>query len=404
MSGAAPRPSRVQRCQTAVARQSYRALNGLLAAVRRLLWRGPRPAQAERICIYRIGNLGDMICAVPAMIAIRRAYPSARLTVVTSPGSRGMPGARELLEGAPWIDDLHVYYADEIATLRSRAALVQHLRDLQADVWIELPADLLTVGTALRNMAMAWGAGARWAAGWRIHTLRWAARAEAIQRVFPTETERLMALVETLGIPTVPVEFPLPIRDAQRRVVGERLREAGYEQHPLVALAPGAKRAPNRWPLDRFAAVGERLVRRGYRVIVIGGESDAAVCREVAARIGEGAVSWAGAATVLESCELLRRCRLLVGNDSGVQHLAAAMQTPCLSIFSHRDIPGKWSPYGPVHTVLQKWVACHTCFVEQCPYDNRCINLVEVVDVLAHVDRLLASGQVPSVPAAPPRP
>lgn len=400
----APTPSWIQRWQVASARLGYRALNGLLAVVRRLLWPGLRPAQAERVCIYRIGNLGDIVCAVPAMMAIRRAYPSARLTVVTSPGARGMPGARELLKGAPWIDDLHVYYADEIATLRGRAALVQRLRDLRADVWIELPVDLLTVGTALRNMAMAWGAGARWAAGWRIHTLRWAARAEAVQRVFPTETERLMALVEALGIPAVPIEFPLPIGDPQRRVVGERLREAGYEQRPLVALAPGAKRAPNRWPLDRFAAVGQHLVHRGYRVIVVGGVSDAAVCREVAGQIGEGAVSWAGAATTLESCELLRRCRLLVGNDSGVQHLAAAMRTPCLSIFSHRDMPGKWHPYGSAHTVLHKWVACHTCFVEQCPYENRCINLVETSEVLAHADRLLGSGQTPSAAAAPPRP
>lgn len=393
-----------QGIQTALARRAYGLLNGALEGSRRLIWRGPRPPMAERVCIYRIGNLGDIVCAVPAMLAIRRAYPSAHLTLVTSPGRRGAPGARELLGGAPWLDDLWIYHAEEIATLPGRAALMRRLRQLRADVWIELPVDLLTFRTALRNLAMAWWSGARWAAGWQINTLRWAARAEAIQRTFPTETERLMARVSALGIPTVPVEFPLPIQDDHRRAVDRRLQLVGWANAPLVAVAPGAKQAPNRWPPERFSAVGRDLVRRGYRVVILGGESDARVGQSVAQQIGDGTASWAGRTSVLESCELLRRCRLLVCNDSGVQHLAAAMGTPCLSLFSHRDMPGKWFPYGSQHTVLQKWVACHTCFLEQCPYDNRCINLVEVVDVLAHADRLLASGQAPSSADAPPRP
>src|SRR5262249_26776447 len=76
---------------------------------------------------------------------------------------------------------------------------------------------------------------------------------------------------------------------------------------------------------------------------------------------------------------------LLVCNDSGVQHLAAAVGTPCVSIFSAHDMPGKWNPYGEDNVVLRASVECHPCYLTLCPYDNRCLKLIDAGSVIAAV-------------------
>jgi hypothetical protein len=80
--------------------------NQIIYVLQKILWPKANGEEGKKICIYRIGNVGDIICAVPAIIAIRRTYPKAHLTLLTSPGERGMPGAKELLSNAGFLDNL----------------------------------------------------------------------------------------------------------------------------------------------------------------------------------------------------------------------------------------------------------------------------------------------------------
>ena len=385
--------TQLQKIRLQCVRLLYAAANLLLAMLQGCLWPRQRPRQAQRVCIYRIGNIGDILCALPAMYAIRRAYPDAKLTLLTSPGKRGALGAAELLEGARWLDELLVYYSDDIDSLGKRCRLLGRLRHQPYDVWIELPRECGRTATMLRNMAAARLAGARWACGWQLNTIRWAAQAQSEFFTFPNEAERLLALLAGCGIQSREVVFPLPLSDRHRRSVDELLGKNGLTGKPLVAIAPGAKRSTNRWPADRFAEVGRHLIAKGFGLVVMGGAADAGTCRDVATAAGPGALAVAGQSSLLESAELLKRCYLVICNDSGVQHLAAAVGKPCLSLFAASDFRGKWYPYGSQHTVLRKWVECHTCLLERCPYDNRCLKLIEADEVIAVADQKLADLQ-----------
>ena len=119
-------------------------------------------------------------------------------------------------------------------------------------------------------------------------------------------------------------------------------------------MAPGAKRSLSLWPVERFVAVGQHLTTKGFRVVVLGGIADVSVCQAVAEGIAGETINLAGRTSLKESCEVLKRCSLLICNDSGVQHLASAVGTACISIFSAHDMPGKWHPYGPENVVLTK--------------------------------------------------
>jgi ADP-heptose:LPS heptosyltransferase len=364
--------------------------NAGLKAAARLLWQRRRPHDAQRVCIYRIGNIGDTACAIPAMHAIRRAYPGAHLTLLTSPGKTGSVGARELLDGVSWIDEIVVYHAEDIATSRGRLALLNDLRARQFDVWIELPAVAASLATQFRNLAVARAAGVRWGFGWRYEP-RFAAQAQSQAGDFPDEVDRLLALVRKAGFAGSGDDFPLELSDSTKRTITDLLDHARVTAAELtIAFAPGAKLEPNRWPLERFIEVGKSLAPRGCRIVVLGGASETPMCERIAGAIGHNAASLAGKTTVRESCEVLTRCAMLICNDSGVQHLAAAVGTPCVSLFTRREFPGIWWPHGPQHQVLMKNVECHTCFLDVCPHDNKCIKAIGVDEVIAAAGRVLA--------------
>jgi ADP-heptose:LPS heptosyltransferase len=368
-----------------------RAENAILATLQSRLWARLRPENPSRVCVYRIGNIGDTVCALPAIAAIRHEWPDARLTLLTSPGKKGAPGARDVLNGADWIDDILTYWAEDIATSPGRRALLRRLREQNFDAWIELPAVDTSFFTQVRNIAMARAAGARWAAGWRVGPRRVDAHGQSSALIFPSETERLLEIVQNMGIRPRRIEFPLPITDDHRGRAAALIENAGFGGRRVAAIAPGAKREPNRWPRERFIEVGLHLARTGFAIAIIGGNSDQQVCAEVAAGIGKPAVNLAGTCTVLESCALLERCDFAVCNDSGVQHLAAAVGTRCISIFSCRDFAGIWSPFGCGHTVLRASIDCAPCLLEKCPFDNRCIKMIGAAEVARKCDEMAES-------------
>lgn len=377
-----PRPVRMlRRAQAAAAKAAYVAINTTLQLAALALWPRARPAYADQVCVYRIGNIGDIVCALPAIASIRRAYPRARLTLLTSPGRRGMPGAADVLACTDVIDDLWVYNTEDIDTFSKRSALLRDVRARSFDVWIDLPNNLTTVSRQFRDMTFARMAGAKWARGWRIDTLNWAAQPQSEYLHFSNEVERTLEVVRSSGVPVSEERFPIACPPGAKARVEELLRAARLQAGRLVAIAPGAKRSTNLWEPGRFVAVGRELARRGHAILLIGGKSEAGLCESLAELIGSDSRSFAGELSVIESVELLRRCNLAVCVDSGVQHLAAAVGTPCVSLFSFWQMRGKWHPYGTLNVVLQKWVPCHTCLLEDCPNGNRCMKDITVDDV-----------------------
>ena len=354
--------------------------NGFLALMRISLWPRRRPLQPERICVYRIGAIGDLICATPALYAIRRAYPNARLTLLTTPGKYSRSRhAEELMAGVAWLDEIISYDLDEIRSFRNRIAFGQKLRAHKFDAWFDLTLDRAKFFRMIRDMLIARLLGARWGYGWRLEHLGFAARAEAAVREFPDEVERLALRLYSCGITGDATIFP-PFLD-QLRVSDLHAIEACAR--PLVAIAPGARRPCNLWPNERFAEVSENLIATGAAVFLIGGDDDSAACADIAARAGDRPINLAGKLSLREARALLRRCDLLICVDSGPQHLAASVGTRCVAIFSQRNQRRRWYPHGRQHVVLEGSVPCHTCLLDVCPHRNRCMNQITVEQVLA---------------------
>src|SRR5579872_4936143 len=220
----------------------YGLVNSSLRGLRLLLWLRRRPSNPQRICIYRTGFIGDTVVALPAMRAIRTAYPRAHLTLLTSPVDGKFPGANELLANSELFDEVRVYLNSEVTGLRNRVAFVRLMRHYRFDIWIDLPQELAGPIGHLRNLLFARLTGAKWGYGWGfVTTMRLWLKAQAEFLKFPNEVERLLKIVRDAGISAGhEVVFPIQISSKEELSIDRLL--AGVA-HQMIAIAPEIGRA-----------------------------------------------------------------------------------------------------------------------------------------------------------------
>jgi heptosyltransferase II len=183
-----------------------------------------------------------------------------------------------------------------------------------------------------------------------------------------------LSLLVPLGITPPAREKPVLIpSDADRVVVEKFFLEARLgEKNNCIAIAPGSVWNTKRWPPERYALLASLLIKKGFRVVLAGGTEDSGLCRQVARQVTDGTVAVAaGMFTLLQSAELIRRCAVLVSNDSAPVHLAVAMQTPVVAIFGATVPEFGFAPYGNRDRVVQEaGLACKPCSIHggaKCP-------------------------------------
>jgi len=161
-------------------------------------------------------------------------------------------------------------------------------------------------------------------------------------------------------------------------------------------MAPGASYGPaKKWDPSRYAQVADSLMADFHcQAIIVGSSKDQTEAMEVASRMEERPWDFTGETTLGQLAALLSQCALLITNDSGAMHVAAATQTPIVALFGPTD-PDRTSPYGVQYRLLRREVACSPCLLRECPTDHRCMGEIEVKDVVRAALALLEQGPRP---------
>jgi lipopolysaccharide heptosyltransferase II len=206
--------------------------------------------------------------------------------------------------------------------------------------------------------------------------------------------DRYLDLVRQLGVAGGPaVTFPLP-EGVPERDWADALwnREKIDADETICVIHPAARWKTKRWPAERFARLADRLiVEHEARVILVGGADALGALDEVREQMKQKALNLGGATDLRQLAALLRRASLLVSNDSGPMHLAAAVGTPVAALFGPTD-PRCVGPYGEGHIVLRKDIDCSRCTRNRCARDGACMKAIEVEEVIS------AARQVIRVP------
>ncbi len=325
---------------------------------------------AERILVKAVNWLGDAVMTLPALKGLRALFPSARISVLTK------DSLADLYRGAPFVDET-ILEGDR--GLKGMMRLTRRIKEGAFDTAILFPA-------SFRSALLIYLSGVPERVGFAKE-----GRSPLLTKALRRDTDLLrrhrveyfLRLLEPFGSvprPTAPrIDPTFEDRAWAAKTLDGRLAGHG----PLVAMHPGATYGnAKRWYPDRYAAVGSRLSKeRGARIAVIGGKAEADLAAEVARGIAPGpATSFAGETSLLQLAALLERASVLVTNDTGPMHLAAAVGTPIVAVFGPTD-PVTTRPYGDRHTVVRHPVECSPCLLRECPIDHRCMTLIRSDEV-----------------------
>jgi ADP-heptose:LPS heptosyltransferase len=218
----------------------------------------------------------------------------------------------------------------------------------------------------------------------------------------PTVQHESDHLLQCLALSGIPIPSPgcgnmdLGITEAETTEVDDWLKMYVHldKMGLLVGVGPGSKMPAKVWPEERFLAVGHFLIKEfGMVPIVFGGKEERALGDRLITAWGNG-VNAAGELNVRQAAAALARCQLYVGNDTGTMHLAAAVNTPCIGIFSAHNWPGKWYPYGNSHIVLRESVPCEGCILKVCNRNMECLKKISVESVFSACQHVLCSRKI----------
>jgi lipopolysaccharide heptosyltransferase II len=361
-----------------------------------------------KILLIRLRLIGDVVFTTPAIRAIRRRYPDARLTYIVQ------AAALPVVQGNPHINEV-IVAADERGwtTLREDWALAKRLRNERFDIAIDFHG-------GPRSSFLAWASRARVRVGYHVTGRSWmyTTRVPRPRALRPRHSvENQWDLLTPLGIEPPdrwrdPTEMPLNLEAV--RALEERFTAAGLRSEDrLIVMHVSAGNAFRRWPQAAFIDLARRLVEGDprRRVLVTSGPSDLAAARAIANAVREHLTEERRQA-ILECPELslaelracLPRASLFIGGDSGPLHIASTTAVPIVGIFGP-TLPARSAPWRHPDAITESVdvgeLPCRPCDQRSCaPGDYRCLTRLSASAVLAAAERALADAQSRQRPRA----
>jgi ADP-heptose:LPS heptosyltransferase len=331
------------------------------------------------IAVVRALQLGDLLCAVPALRALRTAYPAARIALV------GLAWAREFAVRFRRYIDAFIEFPGFPGMPERPCAedeldrFLAQMRGRRFDLALQMHGSGEVTNPLTVRMGAAAIAGSYRDGQYCPDRSRFIAWQEHEHEVL-----RWLRLLTRLGIAArgPQLEFPLGAED--------RAEATALGLHNYVCLHPGSQLPSRRWPAERFAEVGDALAARGYNVVLTGSAAEAPLTREVARAMRARPRDLAGRTSLGGVAAVIAGARLLVSNDTGVSHIAAATRTASVVVCCGAD-PRRWAPLDRVrHRVLHSDVACRPCSHVQCPIGHPCALQVSASEVIDRTVEVLA--------------
>lgn len=330
--------------------------------------------------------VGDMVMASVLFQLLRARQPQARIDVLA-------PGwSLPLLARMPEVNQgIEMPVGHGRLGLRTRWQLARSLRG-RYDQAIVLPG-------SLKSALVPWLAGIARRTGYRgeqryglLNDMRQLRPAE-----LPLMVQRYAALALDVRAPVaadLPAELPRPRLRVERARQAALRADLGLDaRRPAVALLPGAEFGPSKqWPLAHYAAAARSLLAQGHAVWVLGSPKDAEAGRLIAEQ-APGTIDLCGRTRLEDAVDLLAAASGCISNDSGLMHVAAALDVPLVALFGSTS-PEHTPPLSPAAQVLRLGLDCAPCFQRTCPLGHhRCLRDISPAQVLAAL--------APALPALP---
>jgi heptosyltransferase-2 len=372
------------------------AANFSLGLLRFLLFEkwGTTAREFKNITVYTVGIVGDNVVMLPALAALRRRYPKAKITVITNCQIWDKEGARGILEPSPLKD--HLIILDDHPVKRKGFRFQMDdgkFEGIECDLFVNLSpfGNRGWIGAVVREMIFAKMLGAKYAIGFRMSTYSRKGIFNKVQHKFmKNEPRRSREVLKELRLKPVEDEDLLTRDEAAKESILKKISQNGGDNRPIFVINPGAKFESKCWPPEYFAEVTKWVhQRRGSAVMITGVASEREIAQEVVRASGDFAINLAGETTVQELIELLRISMGCVTNDTGTMHLAAMVGIPTVAIFSTRISPTHWLPAGDSVVSILSFEDCSFCYKDECSH-AKCLRNIDKNYVVQEIKKLLS--------------
>lgn len=345
--------------------------------------RKKRLPRSGRLLIRMPNWVGDAVMAEPVLRNLKQARPELSLTLLAAQWSA------PLFRDHPAVNDVIAYHRDgEHAGLAGRLKMARRLKGYDACLLLPNSFDsalLARLAGSPRRIGYARD-GRSLLLTDRIPLNRLIKQGHQI--------DYYLALLTYFGLPT-PFRRPrLTVDWPPADFAGQLIANLPGDREPLIGLAPGAAFGPaKRWPGDSFAQAAGRLLEQcGGTVIVFGSSAEAEAAQALADRVGPAAINLAGQTDLDQAAALIDRLNLLITNDSGLMHVADALDTPLIALFGSTS-PQKTGPRGERSRILSVAKDCAPCFKPVCPKNEPCLDLITVDQVVEAAEKLLKTKE-----------
>lgn len=349
-----------------------------------------------RVLIVQTAFLGDVVLILPLIETLRQHCPTARVDVVT------VPAHAAVLQQQPGIDKIITYAKrGQQRGIRGFMNVLGQIRAQHYDV-------VLAPHRSLRTACLVAWSGAAQRLGFTSRLTRWAYTATVARRVETHEVERNIHLLAALGLPAVPsvAHLRLHVSRTTRQNADRYYAQSGLgPADTVIGLIPGSQWGTKRWPAERFAALIDCLAStRTLRCALFGGPQDRPIADAILAGCRTPVLDLIGQTPLQELPAYLERCEVVVSNDTGPMHVAAAVGRPIVALFGPTTPEMGFAPYGVPWEDVGVALACRPCHAHgppRCPLSHwRCMMELSVERVATSVLRLLSHQPVPDEESA----
>jgi heptosyltransferase II len=339
-----------------------------------------------RVLILQTAFLGDVVLTLPLIARLRQHFPQIQIDVIT------VPAHAAVLQQQPGIDTVMTY--DKHGQQRGIRGFCSMVWQIRARRY----ALVVTPHRSLRTALLVAWSGAPRRIGFAGWATRWAYTATVPRPVQGHEVERNLQLLTALGLQAAAstVHLTLCVAPAARQRAAEYFARGGMgPEDVVVGLIPGSQWGTKRWPAERFAALIDHLASMpALRCALFGGPQDRPLAEAILTKCTAPVLDLIGQTTLPELPAYLERCAVVVSNDTGPMHIAAAVGRPIVALFGPTTSAMGFAPYGVPWEEVSVSLACRPCHAhgpQRCPLSHwRCMRELSVARVAMSVQRLLA--------------
>lgn len=346
----------------------------------------------EKILIYRLGSLGDTIVALPSLHWIRSRFPRAEITLLTNWPVNGKSSAASTVLDSVSLVDRYLAYPVGIRNVGALIGLRREIARHKFSLVFAL-SEARGRGKAIRDWLFFRSCAIPKVIGSPMRRRDFVCMPSGCGNLYEPEALRLARRIGAEGQIDLAQDrwWNLGLSPTERSIAADQLGQ-NHASTKFIAFSLGTKSEVNDWTMPNWRSLVTELGRRyrGLALVGLGVIEECEKTNELLRLWPGGGVNLCGVLTPRLSGAVLERALMFIGHDSGPMHLAAAVGTKCVAIFSGRNPPGQWFPRGTGHRVLYHHTECFNCNLLVCQHQaKKCILSISVEEVLSAVEQVL---------------